>query len=48
MGQEPEDRDTMSLIVTPLTGKVELLKGRVAMPRPRDDREESERDDSGF
>ena len=47
-GEEPEDKDIMSVLVAPLTGKVELTKGRVAMARPRDDREESERDDSGF
>jgi len=42
------DKDVMTLIVSPLTGKVELRKGRVAMPRPRDDIEESERQDTGF
>lgn len=47
-GAEPEDADIMTILVAPLTGKVDLQKGRVAMPRPRDDREESEREDTGF
>ncbi|NUQ76513.1 MAG: prepilin-type cleavage/methylation domain-containing protein [Polyangiaceae bacterium] len=44
-GAEPEEGDILTVVVHPLTGKTELKKGRVAMPRPRDDREESERDE---
>ena len=39
------DVDILTLIVSPLTGKAELRKGKVSMPRPRDDNEESERRD---
>jgi general secretion pathway protein H len=46
-GQEPEEDDIMTVIVHPLTGKTELKKGRVTMPRPRDESDESERDESG-
>ena len=41
-------QDIMTIIVSPLTGKAELKKGAIAMPRPRDDVEESERQDTGF
>jgi general secretion pathway protein H len=44
-GAEPEEDDILTVVVSPLTGKTELKKGRVAMPRPRDDSEESERDE---
>jgi general secretion pathway protein H len=47
-GQEPEDQDILTIMISPLTGKVELKKGRVTMPQPRDDSDESEREDSGF
>jgi general secretion pathway protein H len=47
-GQEPVDADIMTIMVSPLTGKVELKKGRVSLPQPRTDEEESEREDSGF
>lgn len=42
------DQDVMTLIVSPLTGKVDLKKGKFSMPRPRDDIEGSERQDTGF
>jgi general secretion pathway protein H len=42
------DSDVLTLFVSPLTGKVDMRKGKVAMPRPRDDNEESERRDTGF
>jgi general secretion pathway protein H len=42
------DTDITSIIVSPLTGKAEVKRGRVAMPRPRDDVEASERRDTGF
>jgi general secretion pathway protein H len=44
-GAEPAEEDIITVLVSPLTGKTELKKGRVSMPRPRDDREESERDE---
>ncbi len=42
------EADMMTILVSPLTGKAELKRGRVTMPRPRDDIEESERGDTGF
>jgi len=42
------DKDFMTILVSPLTGKPTMQKGRVEMKRPRDDDEESERDDTGF
>jgi general secretion pathway protein H len=42
------DADTSTILVSPLTGKAEIRKGRLSMPRPRDDVEESERKDTGF
>ncbi|MCC6556422.1 MAG: prepilin-type N-terminal cleavage/methylation domain-containing protein [Polyangiaceae bacterium] len=45
-GEENED-SVMSLLVSPLTGKAELKRGKVSMPRPRDADEESEREDTG-
>lgn len=44
-----EDEDSvMTVLVSPLTGKTELKRGKASMPRPRDDAEESEREDTGF
>ena len=37
----------MSVLVAPLTGKASIHKGKIEMPKPRDDREASEREDSG-
>lgn len=42
------DVDCLTVLVSPLTGKAEMKKGRYNMPRPRDDRDESERQDTGF
>lgn len=42
------DSDVMTILVSPLTGKADIRKGKVAMPRPRDDTEASERQDTGF
>jgi general secretion pathway protein H len=41
------DPDTATILVSPLTGKADIRKGKVFMPRPRDDNEESERRDTG-
>jgi general secretion pathway protein H len=37
------DAETLTILISPLTGKADIRKGKVAMPRPRDDAEESER-----
>lgn len=39
--------DTMTVLVSPLTGRADLRKGRLLMPRPRDDDDASERQDPG-
>lgn len=41
------DANVMTLLVSPLTGKSDIRKGKLQMLRPRDDNEESERRD-GF
>ncbi len=41
------DSDTMTLLVSPLTGKVTIKNGPVPVTRPRDDKEASEREDTG-
>jgi general secretion pathway protein H len=46
--EEPTEQNSMTVLVHPLTGKTEILRGIHKMVRPRDDKEESERDDSGF
>jgi general secretion pathway protein H len=43
-----EDKDMMTVLVSPLTGKAELKKGKIMMPRPRDDIEASERSETGL
>ncbi len=48
VGASKLDGDMVTILVSPLTGKSEIRKGKVAMPRPRDDIEESERRDTGF
>ena len=47
-GTSTEDGDTLSLIVSPLTGKVTVKNGPVALVVPKDDKESSEREDTGF
>jgi len=37
------ENDVVTLLVSPLTGKVDIRKGKWTMPRPRDDSEGSER-----
>ncbi|AKT36713.1 pilus assembly FimT family protein [Chondromyces crocatus] len=46
--ERPEEGTVMTVLVSPLTGKASILKGAVSMPQPRDDREESERQDSSW
>lgn len=48
VGGSTLDSDVLTILVSPLTGKAEMRKGRATMPRPRDDNEESERRDTGF
>jgi general secretion pathway protein H len=48
VGDSTEDADTLTLLVAPLTGRVTSQRGSVDMPEPRDDREASDREDTGF
>ena len=40
--------DVFTILVAPLTGKTEIKKGKFDMARPRNDSEESDREDTGF
>ena len=42
------DADVLTVLVSPLTGKAAMRKGKFEMPKPRDDNEASERQDTGF
>ena len=42
------DADALTILISPLTGKADLRRGRLTMPRPRDDADASERQDTGF
>ncbi len=44
---EADTGSYMTVVVAPLTGKAHIHKGRVEMPRPRDETEASEREDVG-
>ncbi len=46
-GDSDEEAGTVTLIVSPLTGKVTIKDGAVEMPKPLDDKEKSEREDPG-
>lgn len=46
-GDSDEEAGTITLIVSPLTGKVTIKDGAVEMPKPLDDKEKSEREDPG-
>jgi general secretion pathway protein H len=46
--EEALDQNSMTIFVSPLTGKTEIKRGLLKMFRPHDQREESERDDTGF
>ncbi len=46
-GQGFVDTETMTLVVSPLTGKVTVKNGPSALVIPRDDRESSDREDTG-
>ena len=47
-GDNDDESDFMTILVSPLTGKAELKRGKQALVRPRDESEESEREDTGF
>lgn len=44
---EGDDSSYMTVLVAPLTGLAKIKKGRAEMPRPRDEREASDREDPG-
>jgi general secretion pathway protein H len=48
IGGSTFDGDVASILISPLTGKTDIRKGKLNMPRPRDDSEESERQDPGY
>jgi general secretion pathway protein H len=48
VGGSTLDADVVTILISPLTGKAEIRKGRASMPRPRDDIEASDRRDNGF
>lgn len=48
VGGASVDAEAVTILVSPLTGKADIKRGRIGMPRPRDDIEESERRDTGF
>jgi general secretion pathway protein H len=48
IGDSMDDRSTLTLLVSPLTGKVNIKSGPVAVAKPLDDKEASEREDMGF
>lgn len=45
VGDEDDEKRTLTLLVAPLTGKVSIKDGAVELPQPQDDREASERED---
>lgn len=47
IGEANDDARTVTLVVAPLTGKVMIHDGAVAITEPRDDQEASEREDPG-
>ena len=47
IGDSEEDGDTLSLVVSPLTGKVTVKNGPSALDIPLDDRSASDRQDNG-
>jgi general secretion pathway protein H len=47
IGDSTEDGETLTLLVSPLTGKVTIKAGPVAVSQPADDKEASEREDRG-
>ena len=48
IGDSTEDGDTLSLLISPLTGKVTIKDGPQDLELPKDDKAASEREDTGF
>ncbi len=48
IGESEDERDAITLIVAPLTGKVTIKDGVAEIPNPQDDKEKSDREDTGF
>jgi general secretion pathway protein H len=48
IGDSTDDGDTLTLLVSPLTGKVTVKSGPVALQKPKDDSEASDREDRGL
>ena len=48
IGQSDEDTRTMTILVSPLTGRVDVRGGAVELEPPTDDDHASERQDTGF
>jgi hypothetical protein len=47
IGKSEDDVDTLTLLVSPLTGKVTIKNGPIPVPNPHDEKEASERQDVG-
>jgi general secretion pathway protein H len=47
VGDKDDDKATMTLMVSPLTGKIAVKEGAVPLPQPEDDKAASEREDPG-
>ncbi|MDB4943382.1 MAG: ral secretion pathway protein [Labilithrix sp.] len=47
VGEANEEKDAITLVVSPLTGKITVKDGAVALAKPTDDKESSEREDPG-
>jgi general secretion pathway protein H len=47
MGESNDAKNAITLLVSPLTGKVTIKDGAVALPNPQDDKEASDREDPG-
>ncbi len=48
IGDGTDDSPTLTLLVAPLTGKVDIKAGAVDLPMPQDDDQKSDRTDTGF
>jgi general secretion pathway protein H len=47
VGDDNEEKNAITLVVAPLTGKVTVKEGAVELPKPLDDKDLSEREDPG-
>ena len=48
IGDSEDENETLTLVVAPLTGKVTVKGGPVALVKPTDDKESSDRQDNSF